>query len=122
MSNLKLPSLKYADLDASLGKRQRKTIAYMTTIERVAYNQNITLLHHGTPIATISPTSVHILNSGYDSVSTSARQNRALVDNVPKSEYRIAIRKGVISLCRTIKSSFTPDEPLGSQGVIVYTY
>lgn len=122
MSKLKLPSLKHADLDASLGERHHKTIAYETDAVRVAYNDNITLLHHGTPIATISPSSVHILNSGWNSVSTSARQNKALVDNVGTTEYRVAVRRGFISLCRVVPSSFQPDAPLPPEGVVLYTY
>ena len=89
MSNLKLPNLSYAALDAALPARSTETprgagrshtIGYKTTAYR--FQNEICIQHHGTTIAVLADTgSVYITNDGYSSSTTRARLHSILTDN-----------------------------------------
>lgn len=92
MSNLVLPRLSYSALSNELGARWRKKIGYAT--EATSCDGYVNLLHHGNLIAEIWHGGIWLSTAGYDTVTTSARLNKALTDNLPDTPYRIAIRDG----------------------------
>ena len=87
MSNLKLPTLTYAALDARVPELdsysavgRNVTIGYKTSAYR--FGTSICIQHHGTTIAALGATgAVHVTNDGYGSSTTRARLHSILVDN-----------------------------------------
>lgn len=97
MSNLTLPAMTYESLDRVLGTASQKKLAYATTAHRTS--DSIIVCHHGNRIATLTSQGVvDIEHAGWNSVTTANRCNRILLDNAPGTDYRIAIRRGILSV------------------------
>lgn len=123
MSNLHLPSLRYADL----ASRKSGTLAYATTVA-VMPGTGVAIMHHGSCIATMREDghgglTITIDTCGWDSKTTTMRLDRILLDNgIPK---RVAIRKGEACLLNSdlsiaarglTKATFVKSEPLAAWG------
>lgn len=81
MTNLKLPNLSYA----SLKTITKKKIAYATTLLH-HHDNDVTIYHHGNPIATFSEmpdgtVKLTVSNCGYHSKTTAHRLTAILQDN-----------------------------------------
>ena len=99
MSNLKLPSMTYDSLAEKLRGASERTIAYKTkAIQYDVDGLSIGVTHHDHLIAIVHPNGVQLVHAGWNSVTTSARMNRVLCDNLPGTEYRVGIRQGILSL------------------------
>lgn len=94
MSNLKLPVMSYDVLSTMSG-----TIAYATTVSQ--YDDHVAIFHHGHLIGEVWQGGVWLSTAGYDTATTTARLNRILIDNLPGTPYRIALRNGVTQLLDT---------------------
>jgi hypothetical protein len=89
MSNLKLPALDFDSLDRLITDRAghpayiSKTVAYATTVERVNIGAEDYFLvkHHGSSIASITPTRVQVTCAGWSSRTTVTRVSAVLQDN-----------------------------------------
>lgn len=87
MSNLNLPELTFDALKAYVLKGRNKTsrtvanntVAYL--YEADSTNEIITVEHHGSTIATLTPYSLTVTNANYDSASTRERVNGFLSSN-----------------------------------------
>ena len=100
MSNLKLPTLSYAALDAALPARSTEaasgagrshTIGFKTRAYR--FNDEICIQHHETTIATLSTDTVSVTPHGYVSSTTTARLHKVMVDNeLWPNAYTVGIR------------------------------
>lgn len=95
MSNLKLPTMTYDNLDALLGSTWRKEIAYATHAERVS-DEQIFVKHHASVIAVLSPEQVYVTQAGYNTSTTYNRLRQILRDNDIPWTVRIQDRRGVI--------------------------
>lgn len=86
MSNLKLPTMTFVELESLCEySHKTKTLAYATTAEYVAKDGStdayVIIRHHGTVIAEIARGWVYVTNSGYDSQTTRERIHKILTDN-----------------------------------------
>ena len=113
MSNLKLPTLTYAALDARVpaldsysAVGHNVTIGYKTSAYR--FGTSICIQHHSTTIAALaSDGAVHVTNDGYDSSTTRNRLHSILVDNgIP---YGVTQRDFVQVLVSRDRSEAYPD-------------
>lgn len=90
MSNLKLPLLTYVNLDKILTRRSRVKLAYATEAMRQAHS--IALIHHNSVIAEIfEDGTVKLDTNGYDSVTTTGRLHKVLIDN--EIGFKVGIRQ-----------------------------
>ena len=89
MSNIKMPTMTYDNLDTILGKSEEKTICYATKITRWA-NGAIAVRQHGNTIAVLSPLALFVTNCGWDSSTTANRLRKIMGDN--KIGYYVRIR------------------------------
>lgn len=87
MSNLKTPNLSYANLNALLGARPRRAVAYATTAARLG--ENIAIYHHGNLVAEICPDRIWLSMSGYNTNTTKERLDKILVDNYGWQNWRV---------------------------------
>jgi hypothetical protein len=84
MSNLKLPELTFDALKAFILKGRDKTsrtVANNTVATLGGIGQTITVRHHGSTIAILSPNQITVTNAGYGSASTRERVNGFLSSN-----------------------------------------
>lgn len=104
MSNLKLPTLTYLNLNRLLGRKHGITLAYATTAER--HGDSIVVRHHGSPIVSLTDGFVALSKAGYNSSTTSRRLHKALKDN--NIDESIGIRQGITSVVLGNKSKPMP--------------
>ena len=92
MSNLKLPTLTYGNLDRLLGTKPSRELAYATTAERLG--DSIIVRHHGSPIVSLTEGQlIAVSKAGYNSSTTTRRLHQALKDN--NIVEGIGIRQGI---------------------------
>jgi len=97
MSNLKLPSLEYANLLklASAGESWVK-IGYETYVRRDSESSHVVKVrHHSTVIANVSATKVQAFSGGYHSTTTANRLNRIIY---PNCGFHIGIKNGALEI------------------------
>jgi hypothetical protein len=104
MSNLKLPTLTYGNLDRLLGNKQGTALAYATTAERLG--DSIIVRHHGSPIVSLTEGIVALSKAGYNSQTTTQRLHKVLKDN--NIIEGIGIRQGITSVLLGSKSTPMP--------------
>ena len=101
MSNLTLPDMGYVNLAKLMGRATVKRLGYETYAYREVVGSRvgeITIRHHGSAIASLTPDTLTLTHAGYNTSTTTARLHKILIDQTGQNSYGIAIRQGLTSL------------------------